>query len=64
MAARGWTDEELAHLRRELGTLRRENDGLRQVVAQNDASARFAIGQLQNALEAARAENERGKVEN
>lgn len=43
--------------------LRRENDGLRQVVAQNDASARFAIGQLQGALDAARADAERTRGE-
>lgn len=41
---------------------RRECDGLKQVIGQNDASARFAIGQLQSALDAARAENERLRV--
>jgi hypothetical protein len=55
-------DEELSQLRRDLQASRRESEGLRQVVAQNDASARFAIGQLQNALEAARVENERVRI--
>jgi uncharacterized protein (DUF3084 family) len=57
-------DEEVGQLRKEVAALRRENDGLRQVVAQNDASARFAIGQLQGALDAARGEGERARGEN
>lgn len=56
-------DEEVGQLRKEVAVLRRENDGLRQVVAQNDASARFAIGQLQGALDAARADAERTRGE-
>lgn len=50
------TDEQIGQLRREVAILRKENDGLRQVIAQNDASARFAIGQLQGSLDAARLE--------
>ena len=42
--------EQVAQLRKEIIDTRKENDGLKQVIVQNDASARFAINQLQSAL--------------
>lgn len=52
----------MGKLRKEINDTRKENDGLKQVIAQNDASARFAISQLEIALETVKAENERIKV--
>lgn len=43
-------DEEHNRLRGAIGETQRENEALRQVIAQNDSSARFAISQLQQAL--------------
>ena len=56
-------DDYLGQLKREVVVLKRQNEGLKQVVTQNDASARFTIGQLQNELDVARAENQRARVE-
>ena len=55
-------DEEFEVLRREIVEARKQNEGLRQVITQNDASARFAISQLQSTIDAVRAENERIKI--